>query len=223
MIADVVQALSAMLSAEEIAGMHPVVAYEAPKKDWAAARTSPTLNLFLADIREDLSRRTVSLLEETTSEGVIEYYHQPFRIYDLTFTLTAWTNRPEDDFALLGLALSCLNRFDYIPAEFCSAELSGFLAEGHTLTMRVGGKIFSDRFATELFSAMGTDYHPILSVVVSLPVPSGVRVPAGPPQTQPPRVTVSDTRSAATDTVRGRDPDNPDAGLRTRARAKKQS
>jgi hypothetical protein len=218
-IGDVVRALAAMLSAEQVAGISPTVAFEAPKKDWAAARTSPTLNLFLADIREDLSRRTTTLVKETNGEGVVEYYRQPFRFYDLTFTLTAWTNRPEDDYALLGLALVCLNRYDYIPASFCSDELSAFLQEGHVLNMRVGGKIFSDRFATELFSAMGTDYHAIVSVVVTMPVPAGVREPAGPPQTQPPRIGVTDTRGPSTDEILGRDPKNPDAGLRTRSRS----
>lgn len=221
MIADVVRALSAMLSAEEIAGVKPVVACEAPKKDWAAARTAPTLNLFLADIREDLTRRTVTLVEVTNAEGIVEYYNQPLRYYDLTFTLTAWTNRPEDDYALLALALSCLNRYDYIPPDFCPDELRTFVEDGHTLTMRVGGKIFSDRFATELFSAMGTDYHAILSVVVTLPVQAGIPEPAGPPQTQPPKISLSDTRSPATDVFRGRNPEDPDAGLRTRSRPKK--
>ena len=221
MIADVVRALSAMLSAEQIAGVTPVVATDAPKKDWAAARTAPTLNLFLADIREDLSRRTTTLLEERSPEGVVEYYHQPFRFYDLTFTLTAWTNRPEDDYALLGMALSTLNRTDYIPQQYCPDELAAFLNNGHVLAMRVGGKIFSDRFATEMFSAMGTDYHAILSIVVTLPVAAGVREPAGPPQTQPPKIALSDTASGATDDFRGRDPKDPDAGLRTRSRPTK--
>lgn len=219
MIGDVVRALSAMLSAEQIAGVSPTVAFEAPKKDWAAARTAPTLNLFLADIREDLTRRTTTLVQVTNSEGVVEYYRQPFRFYDLTFTLTAWTNRPEDDYALLGLALICLNRFDYVPPSFCSEELQAFLQEGHVLNMRVGGKIFSDRFATELFSAMGTDYHAIVSVVVTLPVPAGTPEPAGPPQTQPPRIGVTDTRGPSSEEILGRDPKNPDAGIRTRSRA----
>lgn len=219
MIGDVVRALSAMLSAEQIAGVSPTVAFEAPKKEWAAARTTPTLNLFLADIREDLTRRTTTLVQMTNDQGVVEYYRQPFRFYDLTFTLTAWTNRPEDDYALLGLALVCLNRHDYLPPSFCSEELQAFLQEGHVLNMRVGGKIFSDRFATELFSAMGTDYHAIVSVVVTLPVPAGVPEPAGPPQTQPPKIGVTDTRGPSSEEILGRDPKNPDAGIRTRSRA----
>lgn len=222
MIADVARAVAAILESEQLPGLAPTVSFDAPKKDWAAARTSPTFNLFLADIREDLSRRTTNLIEVTNAEGVVEYYRQPFRFYDVTFTLTAWTNRPEDDYVLLGLALTSLNRYDYVPPKFCSEALQNFLNEGHALNMRVGGKIFSDRFATELWSAMGSDYHPILSVVVTLPVPAGVPEPAGPPQTQPPKIGVTDTRGPSTDEIRGRDPKDPDKGLRTRTRTAKQ-
>jgi hypothetical protein len=220
-IADVARAVAAILESEQISGVAPAVSFDAPKKDWAAARTSPTFNLFLADIREDLGRRTTTLLEETDADGVVEYYRQPFRFYDVTFTLTAWSNRPEDDFVLLGLALTTLNRYDYVPIEFCTDALKEFLNEGHVLNMRVGGKIFSDRFATELWSAMGSDFHPIISVVVTLPIPAGVSEPAGPPQTQPPKIAVSNTSNSASEEIRGRDPQDPDQGLRTRTRAVK--
>jgi hypothetical protein len=220
-IADVARAVAAILESEQLAGLAPTVSFDAPKKEWAAARTTPTFNLFLADIREDLTRRTTTLLEIVSDQGVVEYYRQPFRFYDVTFTLTAWTNRPEDDYVLLGMALTALNRYDYVPPQFCSETLTAFLNQGHALNMRVGGKIFSDRFATELWSAMGSDYHPILSVVVTLPVAAGVPEPAGPPQTMPPKIAVSDTRSSATDEIRGRDPKDPDKGLHTRTRAAK--
>jgi hypothetical protein len=217
-IADVARAVAAILESEQIEGVAPAVSFDAPKKDWAAARTSPTFNLFLADIREDLGRRTTTLLDQTDAEGVVEYYRQPFRFYEVTFTLTAWTNRPEDDFVLLGLALTALNRYDYVPSQFCTQALADFLDEGHVLNMRVGGKIFSDRFATELWSAMGSDFHPIISVVVTLPIAAGVPEPAGPPQTLPPKIDVSNTRNPTSEQVLGRDPKNPDKGIRTRTR-----
>ena len=221
MIADVARAVAAILESEQLAGLAPAVSFDAPKKDWAAARTAPTFNLFLADIREDLTRRTTTLLEQKSPEGVVEYYHQPFRYYDFTFTLTAWTNRPEDDYVLLGLALASLNKYDYVPPQFCSQDLQDFLSRGHVLNMRVGGKIFSDRFATELWSAMGSDYHPIISVVITLPVAAGVPEPAGPPQTQPPKIDVGAMGTSSNDVVRGRDPKDPDKGLRTRTRSAK--
>ena len=63
-MADVDRAVAALLESERLGGQAAKVAFDAPKKEWAAARTAPTLNLFLADIREDLTRRTTTLIEE---------------------------------------------------------------------------------------------------------------------------------------------------------------
>lgn len=219
MLADVDRAVAAMLESERLGGQAPKVAFDAPRKEWAAARTSPTLNLFLADIREDLDRRSTTLIEEVDDTGLVVSRQQPFRYFNLTYALTAWANRPEDDHELLGFALSLLCRYDYVPPEFCAGPLRDLLDQGHALHLRVGGKIFSDRFATELWSAMGTDYHPFLSVVVSLPVASGVAQPAGPPQQVPPRISVSDHSGTAHEVVEGRDPKDPERGLRTRRRS----
>lgn len=220
MLADVDRALAAMLESERLAGQAPKVSFDAPRKDWAAARTSPTLNLFLADIREDLDRRSTTMIEETDATGMVISRQQPFRHFNLTYTLTAWANRAEDDHELLGFALSLLCRYDYVPPEFTSGALAVLLEEGHALHLRVGGKIFSDRFATELWSAMGTDYHPFLSVVVSLPVAAGIPMPAGPPQEVPPHISLSND-AGAKDVVRGMDPKDPERGLRTRRRTPK--
>ena len=220
MLADVDRAVAALLESERLGGQAAKVAFDAPKKEWAAARTAPTLNLFLADIREDLTRRTTTLIEEVGENGIVESRRQPFRFYNLTYALTAWASRPEDDHQLLGLALRALVQYDYIPERFCAGELAALLEQGHNLHLRVGGKIFSDRFATELWSAMGTDYHPFLSVVISLPVAAGVSEPAGPPQTVPPQIVVSSTDDPIKDVVRGRDPEAPEAGIRTRRRDK---
>ncbi|MGB4324373.1 MAG: DUF4255 domain-containing protein [Candidatus Nanopelagicales bacterium] len=219
MFADVDRAVAALLETEKIAGQAPKVSFEAPKRDWAAQQTAPVLNLFLADIREDLSRRSTTLIEEVNDDGFVVSRQQPYRFFNVTYALTAWASRPADDHHLLGLALSALVKYDYIPAEFCQGELLALVESGHQLHLRAGGKIFSDRFATELWPALGTDYHPILPVVVSLPVAAGIPEAAGPPQTVPPKITVSDTGSGLTDSVEGRDPKDPEKGIRTRRRS----
>ena len=121
MLADVDRAVAALLESERLGGQAAKVAFDAPKKEWAAARTAPTLNLFLADIREDLTRRTTTLIEEVGENGIVESRRQPFRFYNLTYALTAWASRPEDDHQLLGLALRALVRDELrrAPAASC--------------------------------------------------------------------------------------------------------
>jgi hypothetical protein len=85
--------------------------------------------------------------------------------------------------------------------------------------LRVGGPLFTERMATELWSSLGSDYRPSISVTVIVPFPAGTPMPAGPPQTQPPVVRISDTEQPArAESVRGRSPRHPETGLRTRTR-----
>lgn len=221
MLADVDRALAGLLDAEKITGQAPKVSFDAPKREWAAQQTSPILNLFLADIREDLGRRSTSLIEEVNEGGFVVSRHQPFRFFDVTYALTAWATDPADDHQLLGLALSVLVKYDHVPAQFCQGELLALVGSGHSLQLRAGGKVFSDRFATELWSALGSDYRAIIPVVVSLPVAAGQPEMAGPPQTVPPQIKLSETGSNLSDLVEGRDPEDPDKGIRTRRRPSK--
>ena len=174
-MADVDRAVAALLSPSARVGRQSRL--RCPEKGMGGGANGSDVELVLADIREDLTRRTTTLIEEVGENGIVESRRQPFRFYNLTYALTAWASRPEDDHQLLGLALRALVQYDYIPERFCAGELAALLEQGHNLHLRVGGKIFSDRFATELWSAMGTDYHPFLSVVISLPVAAGVSEP----------------------------------------------
>jgi len=45
--------------------------FDAPTTDWAAKRTVPTVNVFLYDLREDLSRRASGQLAEHNPDGTL--------------------------------------------------------------------------------------------------------------------------------------------------------
>lgn len=218
MLADLDTALSRYLSTQTLPGQSIKVELEPPTKDWAARRTGPVMNLFLADIREDLDRRTVTPRELIGESGIVQARLAPIRFYSVTYLLTAWTTTPEDDHQLLGSALIALLRQDVIPAEYCSGMLAQMVGDGYSITTRIGGKTFTERMVTELMTAIGGDYRPTLSIVASIPVPTGTPVEAGPPQTEPPVIKVGDMNSDATTVARGRSPEDPEAGLRTRTR-----
>ena len=88
--------------------------------------------------------------------------------------------------------------------------------------LRPGGRVFSDRFATELWTAVGADYRPFVPLVATVPFPWGMDEAAGPPQTQPPQVRVgsgTDPDAAPVETVQGRSPGaEPTGPIRTRGR-----
>ena len=75
--------------------------FDAPTKDWAGRRNAPTIDVYLYDIREDLRRRERGLINEYDERGRIVGRHLPPRHFKLSYLVTAWTQRPEDEHRLL--------------------------------------------------------------------------------------------------------------------------
>src|SRR5690242_1265111 len=91
------------------------ISFEAPTTDWSSRRNGPAINVFLYDIREDLGRRDVAPRPIRNDDGVIIARRPPPRRFKLSYLLTAWTQRPEDEHRLLAQILSSLIAHDHIP------------------------------------------------------------------------------------------------------------
>lgn len=209
MIADVDAALRLLIGNHTYPGERIQVDLDPPTKDWAARRSGPVLNLFLNDVREDVNRRTANYLDIRNDDGVIISRRPSERTFMFTYALSAWTSRPEDDHELLGAALVNLLQYEHIPEEFTSGVLHEITCRHHPALLRVGGLMFSERLSTELWSAIGGEYRPTIAVTVSLEIPTGLAVAAGPAQTEPPRFIFNDTRSGTSTTVEGPSPTAP--------------
>lgn len=226
MLKDLDAALSGYLTAETLPGQPLRIELEPPTKEWAARRSGAVLNLFMADIREDLERRTANPRAIRNDSGFVIARQNPPRYFAITYLLTAWTTTPEDDHHLLGQALLALLKYDYIPLDYVKGELAAFIGADFPIHIRVGGKTFTERMVTELMTAIGGDYRPTISILCSVPMPAGVPEEAGPEQTAPPVVKVGDMGNPElpnqgplpSDTVRGPNPKDPGTGLRTRMR-----
>lgn len=178
MIHEVDEALRRLVRGEALAGSDVDVVLDAPTKDWAARRNAPTVNLYLYDIREDLRRRERGLINEYGADGAVTSRHMPPRHVKLSYLLTAWTQRPEDEHRLLSSLLTCLLGYESIPIGL----LNGPLAELELpVPMTVALPPPEDRAFADVWSALGGELKPSLDVVVSAPVDAGKRYPAGPP------------------------------------------
>ena len=62
MIQDIDESLRALVKREALEGNGVDVAFDAPTKEWVSRRNAPTVDLYLYDIREDLSRRETTRL-----------------------------------------------------------------------------------------------------------------------------------------------------------------
>lgn len=154
------------------------VAFEAPTKDWVARRNAPTINVYLYDIREDLRRKSRGMLNEYQTDGTVVARHLPPRHVKLSYLVTAWTQRPEDEHRLLAALLVYLLGHDALPP----ALLTGSLAElGLPVPITVAQPPPEDRTFADVWTALGGELKPSLDVVISAPVDTGRSVPAGPP------------------------------------------
>lgn len=177
-IHEVDEALRRLVRDEALRGSDLDVAFDAPTKDWAARRNAPTVNIYLYDIREDLRRRQRGLLNEYDAQGQVAARHLPPRHMKLSYLVTAWTQRPEDEHRLLSDLLMGFIGYDAVPPRL----LSGTLEElALPVPMTVALPPPEDRAFADVWSALGGELKPSLDVVVSAPVSSGRKFAAGPP------------------------------------------
>src|SRR3954469_16930351 len=126
-IADLDEALRKLLRRElERHGFEAVeVAFDAPSKDWSGKLTSPTVDLFLYDLREAVERAEISP-SESRGNGQAIVTPPPLRL-ELTYSVTAWTKAVEDEHRLLSQVLAILFSHRKLPPDLLNgrAEAAG--------------------------------------------------------------------------------------------------
>jgi Pvc16 N-terminal domain len=178
MIQDVDEALRALLRAGVSGGAQVQVVFDAPTRDWAAKVNAPTVNLYLYDIREDLRRRERGLHNEYDERGVVVARRRPPRYFKLSYLITAWTKRPEDEHRLLSDLLLCLLAHDALPTDQLPESLAG---PGLPIPVALALPPPEDRSFADVWSALGGELKPSLDLVVSVPFTEPSTLDAGPP------------------------------------------
>ena len=185
-IHEVDAALLALVEREATGTRDVDVVFDAPTKDWAGRRNAPTIDVYLYDIREDLRRRERGLLNQY-DDGRITARHLPPRFFKLSYLVTAWTQRPEDEHRLLSSLLECFLRHEALPPDL----LTGPLAEiGLPVPLTLALPPPEDRSFADVWSALGGELKPSLDIVVSAPTWTGRVYPAAPLTQAPPAVSM---------------------------------
>ncbi|MFF0433573.1 DUF4255 domain-containing protein [Streptomyces sp. NPDC004327] len=169
------------------------VAFDAPTRDWAARRSAPTLNAYLYDIREDVTRRERGALAERDAHGVVTRRIQPPRWFRLSYLVTAWTAQPKDEHLLLAGALAALLPHEVLSGEAVPASVRSLAP---TLPLTVAAPPAESRSLAEIWSALGGELKPSLDVVISTPFPVTPVYDVAPPVTDA-EITVRGTGGAA--------------------------
>jgi hypothetical protein len=178
MIDDLDESLRAIVVRDAFNGASVDVAFDAPTKDWASRRNAPTVDLYLYDIREKTDRRDVAYLRVRDDNGRVTGRQPPPRRFALSYLITAWTKRAEDEHRLLSAMLSCFLRFEALPKD----QLQGALAEqDHPILVTIALPPPEDRSISELWTALGGELKPSLDLVVTVPFDTSRTISAGPP------------------------------------------
>jgi hypothetical protein len=189
MIQDVDESLRALVKRDALNGSKADVAFDAPNKEWSSRRNTPTVDLYLYDIREDLDQREVmweDIRGDPRDSRLVTERRPPPRRFKLSYLVTAWTQRPEDEHRLLSSLLACFLRNPTMPAD----ALSGALADARQpITLNIAQPPPQDRSISDVWSALGGELKPSLDLVVNAPFEVKVAVPAGPPVLEEPRFT----------------------------------
>jgi Pvc16 N-terminal domain len=180
-IHEVDEVLRGLLTDGAFAGTGVEIAFDAPTRDWAARRNSPTIDAYLYDIREDVKRRERGAVSVHDDQGFVVRRRQPPRWFRLSYLVTAWTKRPEDEHRLLSAVLSTLLPHEVLPPEVLTGALR---ALGLTIPLTVAGLHTDTRSFAELWSALGGELKPSLDVVITAPFPAFPEYDAGPPVTE---------------------------------------
>jgi hypothetical protein len=196
MISQIDEALRSLVRAEALDGSDVDVVFDAPTKEWASRRNAPTVNLYLYDIREDMRRRERGWSEDRGPDGYVTTRRPAPRHFKMSYLVTAWTQRPEDEHRLLASLLRCFLRHDALPDDL----VAGALAEtGLEVPITVGLPPPEDRAFADVWSALGGELKPSLDIVVIAPIDTGVTYPAGAPVREGPYLGVSDTVDGGSD------------------------
>src|SRR5690242_14843100 len=190
MIQDVDESLRALVKRDALNGSKADVAFDAPTKEWSSRRNTPTVDLYLYDIREDLEQREVmweDVRGDPRDARLVTERRPPPRHFKLSYLVTAWTQRPEDEHRLLSALLSCFLRHDAIPPDLVTGPLSEL---GLPVPVTVALPPPEDRSFADVWSALGGELKPSLDVVVSAPTDTGQQYHAGPPVVDPARISL---------------------------------
>jgi hypothetical protein len=199
MIDEIDAALRALLKDEALGGSEVEVVFDAPTKDWAARRNAPMVNAFLYDIREDMRKRTRGMVNEYDDHGIVVGRKLPPRFYNLSYLVTAWTQRPEDEHRLLAQMLMCFSNYDAMPSE----RLNGAIGRlGLPVEMKISLPPPEDRSFADVWTALGGELKPSIDVVLSVPLAPARTFPAGPPVKEPTLITLREVDGEAVDLER---------------------
>lgn len=188
MIHDIDETLRALVRRDVLNGANIEVSFEAPTRDWSSRRNVPTLNLYLYDIHEDMERREMQHVDIRDEHGFVVDRRPPPRKFKLSYMVTAWTQRPEDEHRLLSAVLGCFLPIDALPEDVLKGEVAD---QPYPCRVVIGHPLPADRAISDVWSALGGELKASLDLIVTAPIDPQRHRKVGPPVLEEPRFTIA--------------------------------
>jgi Pvc16 N-terminal domain len=167
MINEVDEAVRNLIRSEVVNGADVEVLFDAPTREWAARRNTPTVDMYLYDIREDIRRRQTGVIDRRDGQGMVVERRDAPRFFKLAYLITAWTQRTEDEHRLLSAILACFMRHDFIP----EAALTPVLRDlGSPLQVTIAFPPPEDRQVSDVWSSLGGDLKASVDLVITMAI-----------------------------------------------------
>lgn len=96
--------------------------FQRPDKEWGAAVTRPTVNMFLWDVRRNSGAQESGI--ETVEENGKKVRRQPQPRVDCRYMVTAWAGDVRDEHQLLGAVLGAFLRHSEMPPVYLTGALA---------------------------------------------------------------------------------------------------
>jgi len=139
------------------------ISFEQPNGEWSARLSRPTLNCWCFDLRENKKLRNSNRrIQRNETTGTVTF---PPRRFDVTYLVTAWTRKIEDEHRLLWRGLSALKRTPIIYRQ----DAEGDLRYGeHDIPLLVATESDHPINLVDLWSVLNNEMHLGFTVVATL-------------------------------------------------------
>jgi len=150
------------------------IAFDPPTGEWSSRLSRPTLNCWCFDMRENIKLRipdrTVANNGTTARVGI------PIKRIDLTYLVTAWARKMEDEHQLLWRGLGALKRFSVLEPEQCEGNLR---YQEHNVPMTVADMSVVQTNLVDLWSVLENQMRLgfVVTATVELDIRFGFDVP----------------------------------------------
>jgi hypothetical protein len=162
------------------------ISFASPGEGFPPSGVSPpVIDLFLYDLRENPDLRSPERLLDRRPDGSASRRESPARI-DCSYLVTAWpsgssTTPPLDEHHLLGAALRALLRYRTLTPDLLQGTLVDQELPLPTTTLQPGRLQSSGEF----WQALGGKPKAAFHYTVTIAVPAGIPIEAGPPVEKP--------------------------------------